>query len=148
MRRSNEIHAVRCDHARGDDLAYLHVVDVMQHDGAVDLGRLVRAAPFREIRLDGFDEDLDRCSDAFLGPLRGQLLDQIGDPLHASIDVLVESVADDVAEGRAEHQAPEVDGMVVVHDVGAAAVGHIVTARVVTTDGVDLVATVAGAGAR
>ena len=66
----------------------------------------------------------------------------------ASIDVLVESVADDVAEGRAEHQAPEVDGMVVVHDVGAAAVGQIVAARVVTTDGVDLVATVAGAGAR
>jgi ribosomal protein S12 methylthiotransferase RimO len=69
------------------------------------------------------------------------------------VDVLVESVGEGVAEGRAEHQAPEVDGSVTVHGIGDPGlgqleVGDIVAATVVSTDGVDLVASVAGAGAR
>ena len=65
-----------------------------------------------------------------------------------TIDVLVETVDGDVAEGRGEHQAPEVDGTVVLQDAGAVDVGDVVTARVVASDGVDLVATPVGAGER
>jgi ribosomal protein S12 methylthiotransferase RimO len=60
------------------------------------------------------------------------------------VRVLVESLdggAGGVVEGRAAHQGPEVDGAVTV--TGAAAdvrVGDVVTATVVATDGVDLVA--------
>jgi ribosomal protein S12 methylthiotransferase RimO len=54
------------------------------------------------------------------------------------VDVLVESLDGD-ATGRAAHQGPEVDGTTTV--LGAtAAVGDIVRAEVVATDGVDLVA--------
>ena len=64
--------------------------------------------------------------------------------------MLVERVADDAdgrlrLEGRAAHQAPEVDGSVTV--LGrSAAVGEIVTARVVGSEGVDLVAEAVRAG--
>jgi ribosomal protein S12 methylthiotransferase RimO len=54
------------------------------------------------------------------------------------VDVLVESLDGD-ATGRAAHQGPEVDGTTTV--LGAtAAVGDVVRAEVVATDGVDLVA--------
>jgi ribosomal protein S12 methylthiotransferase len=56
------------------------------------------------------------------------------------VDVLVESVGDDGIEGRAAHQGPEVDGSTRVFGVGPAKVGDLVRARVVDTDGVDLVA--------
>jgi len=60
------------------------------------------------------------------------------------VDVLVESVdADaDAVEGRAAHQAPEVDGATTVRDVPAAdrVVGRFVRARVAGCDGADLVA--------
>ncbi len=58
-----------------------------------------------------------------------------------TVSVLVESLEDGVVEGRAEHQGPEVDGTTVVEAAGDVRVGDIVLARVVTTDGVDLVAT-------
>jgi ribosomal protein S12 methylthiotransferase len=63
--------------------------------------------------------------------------------------VLVESVEPDpdlgggvlVAEGRAAHQGPEVDGSTTLPAVSAAVrVGDMITARVVASDGVDLVA--------
>ena len=54
--------------------------------------------------------------------------------------VLIESVDDDgTAEGRAGHQAPEVDGTVTVHG-GALKVGDIVTVEVTDSEGVDLIA--------
>ena len=72
--------------------------------------------------------------------------DRIGE----QVVVLIESI-DDVAgrervvEGRAAHQGPEVDGSVTVHEVAAGvAVGDVVTAVVVASSGVDLVAEVAG----
>ncbi|MBD8869844.1 30S ribosomal protein S12 methylthiotransferase RimO [Nocardioides donggukensis] len=58
------------------------------------------------------------------------------------VSVLVESVTDGV-EGRAAHQGPEVDGttrLEVGSDGAAPALGDILTARVVGTDGVDLIA--------
>ena len=55
------------------------------------------------------------------------------------VDVLVESSEDGVAEGRAEHQAPEVDGSVTLPAAGLS-VGDVVRCLVVRADGVDLVA--------
>jgi tRNA A37 methylthiotransferase MiaB len=57
------------------------------------------------------------------------------------VDVLIESVDGDVAEGRSAHQAPEVDGGTTVRGTGLR-VGDIVRARVVASDGADLVADV------
>ncbi|MDQ1702554.1 MAG: ribosomal protein methylthiotransferase [Frankiaceae bacterium] len=80
------------------------------------------------------------------------------DRLGSVIEVLVEEIDGDTIEGRAAHQAPEVDGSTRLlgaasHTAGVAsgasgiavgtagiAVGDMVTARVVATEGVDLVA--------
>jgi MiaB/RimO family radical SAM methylthiotransferase len=56
-----------------------------------------------------------------------------------TVEVLVESVDGEVAEGRAEHQAPEVDGATTVTGAGLR-VGDLVRAKVALSDGVDLVA--------
>ncbi len=61
------------------------------------------------------------------------------------VEVLVESVEDDEVEGRAAHQGPEVDGTTMLEDAPQAAVGDLVRAVVVDTDGVDLIARVEGA---
>lgn len=58
------------------------------------------------------------------------------------LSLLVESLEGDVAEGRGLHQAPEVDGLTVVHGSGLA-VGSVVEAVVVGSEGVDLVAELA-----
>ena len=60
--------------------------------------------------------------------------DRIGE----EVEVLVESVADDEVVGRAAHQGPEVDGSTYLSE--RAAVGDMVRAEVVGTDGVDLIA--------
>ncbi|MFD0686532.1 30S ribosomal protein S12 methylthiotransferase RimO [Actinomadura fibrosa] len=61
------------------------------------------------------------------------------DRIGTEVRVLLEDKAGDAFEGRAEHQAPEVDGTVLVRGAGLA-LGEIVTARVTGSDGVDLVA--------
>src|SRR4051794_4799173 len=59
-----------------------------------------------------------------------------------SLDVLLESVSGDGAQGRAEHQGPEVDGVTTVLGLAEGVrVGDVVRARVTGSDGVDLVAT-------
>ncbi|HVU71476.1 MAG TPA: MiaB/RimO family radical SAM methylthiotransferase [Mycobacteriales bacterium] len=61
------------------------------------------------------------------------------------VEVLVESVEGGLAEGRAEHQQPDVDGGCVVRLGGATvAVGDLVRATVVASEGVDLVCDLAG----
>jgi ribosomal protein S12 methylthiotransferase RimO len=70
--------------------------------------------------------------------------DRIGE----TVEVLVEYV-DEQVEGRAAHQAPEVDGATALVEGGALdpatlRVGDLVTATVIGTDGIDLVATVSG----
>ncbi|HEU0213147.1 MAG TPA: 30S ribosomal protein S12 methylthiotransferase RimO [Jiangellaceae bacterium] len=61
--------------------------------------------------------------------------DRVGD----SVEVLVESVDDGQAEGRAAHQGPEVDGTTTLTGIQAR-VGEIVAARVVGSAGADLLA--------
>jgi ribosomal protein S12 methylthiotransferase RimO len=61
------------------------------------------------------------------------------DRIGSQVRVLLEDKTPEGFEGRAEHQAPEVDGTVLVRGEGLA-LGEIVTARVVASDGVDLVA--------
>ncbi len=65
------------------------------------------------------------------------------------VTVLVEQVGPDGAEGRADHQAPEVDGSVWLEGPVRGQhvqVGRLLEAVVVASDGVDLVAEVADAG--
>ena len=59
--------------------------------------------------------------------------------LGEQVEVLIESVEGDTAEGRAAHQAPEVDGSTTLHGSGLR-VGELVTAVVTGSEGVDLVA--------
>jgi ribosomal protein S12 methylthiotransferase RimO len=61
------------------------------------------------------------------------------DRLGEVIEVLVESASDGIAEGRGEHQAPEVDGSSMVTGARAAKVGDVVLAKVIGSEGVDLV---------
>ncbi len=68
--------------------------------------------------------------------------DRIGETVH----VLVETVDADGAEGRAEHQAPEVDGSVALPGLTDVEVGAIVGAAVVGSAGVDLIAEPLGSG--
>jgi ribosomal protein S12 methylthiotransferase len=60
--------------------------------------------------------------------------------LGETIEVLVESVSGETAEGRAAHQGPEVDGTTTLVGVTGLRVGDLVAARVTGTDGVDLIA--------
>jgi ribosomal protein S12 methylthiotransferase len=62
--------------------------------------------------------------------------DRIGEPVR----VLVERLDGTDAEGRGEHQGPEVDGTTTVVGAGHARIGDLVDAVVVEADGVDLVA--------
>ncbi|MGB9377312.1 MAG: radical SAM protein, partial [Mycobacteriales bacterium] len=61
------------------------------------------------------------------------------DRVGSIVEVLVEEVNGDIAEGRAAHQGPEVDGATTVIGPGMG-VGDLVRASVVSTEGVDLTA--------
>ncbi len=63
----------------------------------------------------------------------------------STVEVLVDAVTDDVVEGRAAHQAPEVDGSATLTggssaDLGVLCPGDLVRAVVTGSEGVDLVA--------
>jgi ribosomal protein S12 methylthiotransferase len=68
------------------------------------------------------------------------------DRLGSTVDVLVDTAGDDEIEGRAAHQAPEVDGSTTLVagasgvDLAVLRPGDLVRARVTATEGVDLVA--------
>ena len=61
------------------------------------------------------------------------------------VEVLIEHVEDDLVEGRAACQGPEVDGTTTVVDHDGAKVGDMVGAVVIATEGVDLIARAEGA---
>jgi ribosomal protein S12 methylthiotransferase len=57
------------------------------------------------------------------------------------VEVLIEEVlGEGLYQGRAAHQAPEVDGVTTVRSVASLAIGDVVAASVVASEGVDLVA--------
>ncbi len=56
------------------------------------------------------------------------------------VEVLIESVEGDLVEGRAAHQAPETDGLTTLTGVDNPEVGQFYRAKVVASEGVDLVA--------
>jgi ribosomal protein S12 methylthiotransferase len=89
----------------------------------------------------GADEIRDRVE--VVTRLAEELTAQRAERRHGEVvEVLVETVGPGrVAEGRALHQGPEVDGSTRLSDVPArVAVGDVVSAVVVASDGVDLVA--------
>ncbi|MGH3735775.1 MAG: 30S ribosomal protein S12 methylthiotransferase RimO [Micromonosporaceae bacterium] len=68
--------------------------------------------------------------------------DRAAERIGEIVKVLVESETDGVIEGRAAHQAPEVDGSTTLVGARALQVGDLVRARVTGSDGVDLEAEV------
>lgn len=77
----------------------------------------------------------------FISSLVADLVDERAQArVGTRVDVLLESLEDGVFEGRAEHQAPEVDGSVTLSgDTTGLMVGDIVTACVTGSDGADLI---------
>jgi ribosomal protein S12 methylthiotransferase len=66
--------------------------------------------------------------------------------LGETVEVLVESIEDGVAEGRAAHQGPEDGTTTLTGDAvlaGGVRIGDLVRAEVTATEGVDLVAEIA-----
>jgi ribosomal protein S12 methylthiotransferase len=87
-------------------------------------------------------DEVDRRVSEFSSIAEEVMAQRAADRVGETIAVLVEeAVRDGEYEGRAEHQAPDVDGSVtlLVED-GKVALGDIVTARVTGSDGADLVA--------
>jgi ribosomal protein S12 methylthiotransferase RimO len=66
------------------------------------------------------------------------------DRIGSEVEVLLEEISGDLGEGRSAQQAPEVDGSCVVRGASGCAVGDLVRARVVATEGVDLVTELVG----
>ena len=89
----------------------------------------------RKVRRDTITRRVARISDLVDELVAQRAEDRIGE----TVEVLIESITGDVAEGRAAHQGPDVDGTTTV--TGAAVeVGQLVRAEVAGADGVDLVA--------
>ncbi|MGV9990633.1 30S ribosomal protein S12 methylthiotransferase RimO [Streptomyces sp. NPDC003374] len=88
------------------------------------------------------DEDVVAARLARVSRLADELVSQRAEErLGETVHVLVESVdAEEGAQGRAEHQAPETDGQVLLRGGEGLGVGRMVEAKVVGTQGVDLVA--------
>ncbi|NEA48533.1 30S ribosomal protein S12 methylthiotransferase RimO [Streptomyces sp. SID10815] len=88
------------------------------------------------------DQDVVDERLAHISRLAEELVSQRAEErLGETVRVLVESVdAEEGVYGRGEHQAPETDGQVRLTDAEGLAVGRIVEAKVVGTEGVDLVA--------
>jgi ribosomal protein S12 methylthiotransferase len=92
----------------------------------------------RKVRPDALARRVDRVSRLVEELTAQRAEDRVG----STVEVLVEAVrTGGVAEGRAEHQAPEVDGATTVVGVpGGVVVGDLVPAIVTGTTGVDLAA--------
>ena len=88
-----------------------------------------------KIDADEIDERVERITSLVEELTSQRAEDRIGTELL----VLVDDVSDGVA-GRGAHQAPEVDGDTVIIDADGVLLGDMVRARVVGTDGIDLIA--------
>ncbi|WP_420310573.1 30S ribosomal protein S12 methylthiotransferase RimO [Streptomyces sp. YS-B37] len=88
------------------------------------------------------DQDVVDARLAHISRLAEELVSQRAEErVGETVQVLVESVdSEDGAYGRGEHQAPETDGQVLLTSGEGLSVGRMVEAKVVGTEGVDLVA--------
>jgi ribosomal protein S12 methylthiotransferase len=84
---------------------------------------------------DEVDERVERVRTLVDELVSQRAEDRIGE----TVDVLVESAGDGMAEGRAAHQGPDVDGTTTIRDTDAA-VGQMIRAKIVAADGADLIA--------
>jgi ribosomal protein S12 methylthiotransferase len=92
-------------------------------DGQLDQGEIARRA--------------DDLSDLAEEMMAQRAADRCGE----TVEVLIEEhLGDDLYQGRAAHQAPEVDGVTTVRSAAVLGRGDIVSATVVASEGVDLVA--------
>jgi ribosomal protein S12 methylthiotransferase RimO len=91
----------------------------------------------RKVGRDTITRRVARVSDLIDELVAQRAEDRLGE----TVEVLIESVNDGVAEGRAAHQGPDVDGTTTVSGASVA-VGDLVRAEVVGADGVDLDAVV------
>jgi ribosomal protein S12 methylthiotransferase RimO len=90
-----------------------------------------------KVRTDVVDRRVARMTDLVDELMAQRAEERLGE----TVEVLVESVTADGAEGRAAHQAPEVDGATLVTDLpGDVRVGDLVRAEVTGSAGVDLTA--------
>ncbi|NYE69371.1 30S ribosomal protein S12 methylthiotransferase RimO [Microlunatus parietis] len=85
---------------------------------------------------DEIEDRRNRLTDLADELVAARAEERIGEPVR----VLIEEVADGEVIGRAEHQGPEVDGATTVTGLTDARPGMIVSATVIGTDGVDLIA--------
>ena len=87
------------------------------------------------------DEDVVAERLAHVSRLAEELVSQRAEErLGETVHVLVESADEEGVVGRAAHQAPETDGQVLLTEGTGPAIGRMVEAKVVGTEGVDLVA--------
>jgi ribosomal protein S12 methylthiotransferase RimO len=90
-----------------------------------------------KVRADVVDQRVARMTDLVDELMAQRAEERVGE----TVEVLVEAVTGDGLEGRAAHQAPEVDGATLVTDAPVdAQVGDLVRATVTGTAGVDLTA--------
>uniref|UniRef100_UPI000695DC3C 30S ribosomal protein S12 methylthiotransferase RimO n=1 Tax=Saccharomonospora iraqiensis TaxID=52698 RepID=UPI000695DC3C len=123
-------------------------------DDVAELERFLTAARLDAVGVFGYSDEDGTEAESFDGKLDAEtvaervtristLVEQLTaqraeERVGTVVDVLVES-ADDEVTGRADHQAPEVDGECVVLDAGECAVGDLLRCEVVDSAGVDLV---------
>jgi len=92
-------------------------------DGQLDQGEIARRA--------------DDLSDLAEEVMAQRAAERCGE----TVDVLIEEhLGGDLYQGRAAHQAPEVDGVTTLRSLAILSVGDIISAKVVASEGVDLVA--------
>ncbi|GGM08665.1 ribosomal protein S12 methylthiotransferase RimO [Streptomyces fumigatiscleroticus] len=90
---------------------------------------------------DKLDQDVVAERLAHVSRLAEELVSQRAEErVGQTVHVLVESVDEEGVHGRAAHQAPETDGQVLLTSGAGLNAGHMVEAKVVGTEGVDLVA--------
>jgi ribosomal protein S12 methylthiotransferase len=87
------------------------------------------------------EDEIARRVEEFADLAEELMAQRAADRIGESVDVLIEEELEDGRyEGRAAHQAPEVDGMVTVTSTAPLAVGDLVRAVVTGSEGVDLTA--------
>jgi len=125
-------------------------------DDVVELERFLTAARLDAVGVFGYSDEDGTEAETLPDHLPQEVVDERVARLTALVEeltsqraedrygevlsVLVEHRDGDTAEGRALHQAPEVDGTTTVLGAGDARVGDVVEAVVVGSEGVDLVA--------